>query len=200
VLEYQQHFGVILVAIVAVILSLLRAVNVGGHNKVRMADLVALYESLNLEAPQTFLQSGNVLFRSSARDMEGLAQRIEAGLKRRLGIRTEVMLRTRAELRGVMEENPFAARRGLEPSKLLVYFLTRAPSAAARATFAGMKFSPEELMLRGRELYIYFPNGVGRSKLPWRALEAALGALSTGRNWNSVTRMLALAEEMESSR
>lgn len=89
--------------------------------------------------------------------------------------------------------------RGLNPAKLLVTFLADEPGAQAQAKLLHLKPNPEELHLIGRELYIYFPNGTGRSKLQWASLAEKLGTSGTARNWNSVIGMLGIAEEMEGS-
>jgi len=99
-------------------------------------------------------------------------------------------------MRSVVARNPFAKRKGIEPGKLLVNFLASDPGKDAREKALAIKIGPEELHLVGREAYIYFPNGQGRSKLPWAAIERALGTSGTGRNWNSVTKMLEIAEKM----
>ena len=103
----------------AVIISMLRGVNVGGHNKIKMDALRALYESMKLREAQTYVQSGNVIFRTDERDIALLTKRIEDGIERKLGFRPNVILRTAAAMREVIARNPFAKRRGIEPSKLL---------------------------------------------------------------------------------
>jgi len=180
-----------------VIISMLRGVNVGGHNKIKMEALRALYESLKLRDAQTYVQSGNVIFRTDERDVSRLTKRIEDGIERKFGFRPSVILRTAAEMKDVIAKNPFAKRRGIEPSKLLVSFLASDPGEEAREKVRQMKGDPEELRIEGRELYIYFPNGIGRSKLPWARLEKTLKTPGTGRNWNSVTKMMEMAEKLE---
>src|SRR5260370_10704174 len=172
-----------------VVIAMLRGVNVGGHNTIKMEALRALYESVKLRDAQTYVQSGNVIFRSDERDMLRLAKRIEDGIERKFGFRPDVILRTAAEMREVVARNPFAKRRGIEPSKLLVSFLASDPGEEAREKVGQMKCDPEELLIERRELYIYFPNGSGRSKLSAAMLEKALKTRGTGRNWNSVTKM-----------
>jgi len=181
-----------------VVISMLRAVNVGGHNKIKMDALRALYETLKLRDAQTYVQSGNVIFRSEERDISRLTKRIEDGMQRKFGFRPDVILRTAAEMREVVARNPFAKRRGIEPGKLLVTFLASDPGEEAREKVRQMKCDPEELRIEGRELYIYFPKGQGRSKLSGAALEKALKTPATGRNWNSVTKMLEMAEKLGS--
>lgn len=180
-----------------VVISMLRGVNVGGHRLIKMDSLRALYESLGLRDPQTYVQSGNVIFWTTERNLARLAQRIGDGIEQSFGFRPGVMLRTAAEMRDVIARNPFARRRGLEPSRLLVNFLAADPSPEARDKILQIKTDPEELHIDGRELYIYFANGMGRSKLSPAVLERTLQTSGTGRNWNSVTKMLEIAERLE---
>jgi len=180
-----------------ILISMLRGVNVGGHNKINMTALRALYESLKFEDSRTHVQSGNVIFRSKEKMSPALAKKIQNAIEREFGCRPEVILRTNDELRKAIAASPFAHRRDLEPGKILVTFLAAEPGPQAHATLLGLKAHPEELHLQGRELYIYFPNGAGKSKLPWASVAKLLNTTGTARNWNSVTKMLAIAEEME---
>jgi uncharacterized protein (DUF1697 family) len=179
------------------IVCLLRGVNVGGHNKIKMDELRGLCESLGLRDPQTYVQSGNVVFAASERNLARLAARIESALEQKFGFRSSVVLRTAAELRDVIARNPFAARRDIDPRKLLVTFLATDPGAEARAAVLRLECHPEELHATGRELYIYFPNGMGRPKLKWPHVDKALKTAWTGRNWNTVTELLEMAEKLE---
>ena len=178
---------------------MLRGVNVGGHNMIKMDALKALCVSLKLKDPQTYVQSGNVIFSSGEKDLAKLAKRIQYAIEKSHGFRPGVVLRTAAELKEVVARNPFAKRSGIEPGKLLVNFLASHPAKDAREKALAIKIGPEEMHLIGREAYIYFPNGQGRSKFPWPAIERALGTSGTGRNWNSVTKMLEMAEKPESA-
>ena len=179
-----------------VLISMLRGVNVGGHNKIKMDALRALYESLKFEDPRTYVQSGNVIFRTKEKNAATLTKKIQNAIEGKFGFRPEVILRTKDELKKAVAASPFA-RRDLEPGKILVTFLTAEPGPQAQATLLSLKVHPEELHLKGRELYIYFPDGAGRSKLPWSSIAKLLKTTGTARNWNSVTRMLEIAEEME---
>lgn len=181
-----------------VLIALLRGINVGGNNKIKMDALRALFLSLKFRSPRTYVQSGNVIFQAAQGDPQKIAKRIQQGIQRQFGCRPEVILRTAEELHAVTAKNPFAGRSGIEPAKLLVSFLLSEPRPGAREELNRQKFSPEELHLVGRELYIYFPNGIGKSKLPWSRLDKILGTSGTGRNWNSVTKMLEMAEALAS--
>jgi len=176
---------------------MLRGVNVGGHNKIKMDALRALYESLKFEDPRTYVQSGNVIFRTREKNSATLAKKIQKAIEGKFGVRSDVILRTADELRAAIAGSPFASRRGLEPGKILVTFLAGDPGPEAHATLLTFKAYREELHLKGRELYIYFPDGAGKSKLPWSKVEKLVQTTGTARNWNSVTKMLAIAEEME---
>ncbi len=182
-----------------VVISMLRGVNVGSHNRLKMDALRELYESLELLEPQTYIQSGNVLFKTRERNLTLVAKRIEDGIERTFGFRPNVIVRTSSDLRGVIAANPFATRRDIEPSRLLVIFLAREPGAEARDKVLKIKADPEELRIVGREVYIYFPNGMARPKLQPAVIERMLKIPGTGRNWNSVTKMLEMAEKLETS-
>ena len=102
-------------------------------------------------------------------------------------------------MREVIARNPFKARIGLDPAKLIVSFFADVPGAEVRGKVLGLKAGPEELHINGRELYIYFPDGMGRSKL-WPVLDRTLKMPVTARNWNTVAKLLAMAEALEASR
>ena len=176
-----------------VLISMLRGVNVGGHHKVKMDELRALYESLGFEDVQTYINSGNVLFRTAARDLVRLRQRIEDAIERACGFRPDVILRTPSDLEGVLARNPFAARPGMDPGKLAIHFLAADPSAAALEQVRAIDADPEELHIDGRELYIYFTNGMARPTLSLPKVEKALRTSGTSRNWNTVRKLLEMA-------
>ncbi|HVW84468.1 MAG TPA: DUF1697 domain-containing protein [Bryobacteraceae bacterium] len=176
--------------------SMLRGVNLGPYKRVKMDALRELYESLGLLDVQTYVQSGNIVFRTRARSLAGVAAKIEAEIEQRFGFSSTVILRTPDEMRRVVARNPFAERSGIEPSKFLVTFLSREPDEDARKKVLGIPAQPEELRLDGREMYIYFPNGMARPKLSLAAVARALKIPSTGRNWNTVVKLLEMAEAL----
>jgi len=183
----------------AVIISMLRGVNVGGHKMVKMDALCALCGSLGLRDTQTYVQSGNVIFQTEGRDLVRLRKRIEDGIEKTFGFHSDVILRTPAELRDVIARNPFASRRGIDPKRLTVTFLTSDPGKEAREKLLAMKAEPEELRIEGRELYIYYPNGMARPKLTWPIIEKTLKTSGTARNWNTVTKLIEMAERFEAA-
>lgn len=181
----------------AVVISLLRGINVGGNHQIKMDALRELYASLKLKDIQTYVQSGNVVFRASDKDLAKLPRRIEDALEKKYGFRPDVIHRTASEMKDTVARNPFAGRGDIEPGKLLVLFLADRLSKEARAKVLELKIGPEEMHVSDQEVYIYFPEGMGRSKFPFTAFGKALQTSSTGRNWNSVTKLLEMAEKLE---
>jgi uncharacterized protein (DUF1697 family) len=183
-----------------VLIALLRGVNVGGHHKLKMEMLREICVSLKCESPQTLLQSGNVVFRTKSGNSAQFCKSLEAAIEKKLGFHPSVLVRTIPEMREVIANNPFAKRSGIDPSKLVVAFLNGEPNAQARKDVHALDIAPEELHSIGRELYIYFPNGQARPKLSWPRVDKILGSCAPGtaRNWNTVTKLLELAESLES--
>lgn len=183
-----------------VYVSMLRGVNIGGHNKIKMEALRALYESLGFQNTQSFIQSGNVVFRTKERNSAKLSMQIGDAIERKFGFRPQVLLRTTSELREVISANPFATRKGLDPSKLAVSFLELGPDDDIRNKLLAIECAPEELHAHGRELYIYFPNGMARPKLSMTKVERTVKTACTARNWNTVQKLLEMAAAMESNK
>jgi uncharacterized protein (DUF1697 family) len=180
-----------------VLISMLRGINLGSHNRIKMDALRALYESLKFENPRSYVQSGNVVFRTKEKNSPQLAKKIQKAIEKECGCSPEVILRTPEEMRKAVGANPFPEQIKKEPGKVLVTFLAGEPPLDAKANLDKFKDFPEQLRLKGRELYIYFPNGAGRSKVPWSAVDKLLHVTGTARNWNSVLALLGIAEEME---
>ena len=178
-----------------VYVSMLRGVNVGGHSRLKMTALKQAYVAIGLGDVQTLLQSGNVLFTSRAGDREALAKRIMQELERRFDLKIEVLIRTLAEVRMLVERGPTSAR--ADPSKLLVMFLSRVPDARAQAALLAEHKGAEMIELRGPAVYLYYPTGVGRSKLTTAFLENRLDAAGTARNWNTLKKLVEAGAALE---
>ncbi len=179
-----------------VFISMLRGINVGGHNVIKMDALRDLYASLKFQEPKTFIQSGNVIFRTSAAEEGALARKIQSAIEKEFGIRSEVILRSTTDLRKTIAANPFSKRQDVAPNKLHVGFLAEKPSWETQKKLEAITGIPEELHLVGRDLFIYFPDGAGRSKLT-PVLDRILKSSATARNWNSVNKMLELAAALK---
>jgi uncharacterized protein (DUF1697 family) len=180
------------------IIAMLRGVNVGPHNRISMEALRTLCGSLDWQGAQTYVQSGNVVFRSKERNLRALAKRFEDAFENTFGFRAALVLRTAAEMRTVVANNPFATRKDIEPGKYHVLFLTQELSPEARKQLEAAEVGPEETKANAREVFVYYPNGMGRSKLP-ALMDRILKKAGTARNWNSVTSLLEMADRLEDS-
>jgi uncharacterized protein (DUF1697 family) len=171
--------------------ALLRGINLGARNKVSMADLRKLFGGLKAEEVATYVQSGNVVFKSPA-EAAGLGNAIENRISRDLGLDVTVLLRTPAELAKILARDPFA-KSGSEPTKLHVTFLAEKPDRARVRELDPKHSEPDEFRVVGREIYLHCPDGYGRSKLTNAYFEKQLGIAATTRNWKTVTKLAELA-------
>ncbi len=174
--------------------ALLRAVNVGGKT-LAMADLRAFAAALELGNPRTLLQSGNLVFNAAATSTDELERLLESRSKKRLGMKIECMVRSARELAAIITRNPFPAEAKADPAHLLVMPLKDKPRAAALAALRAAIKGRETVAAVGRQLYIVYPDGIGRSKLTIAAIEKHLQTRGTGRNWNTLLKLAALTEE-----
>jgi len=165
--------------------ALLRGINVGGHNKVPMGELRALVESIGHTDVTTYIQSGNVVF-TSKKSVTPAA--LEGAIKKAFGFDITVVLRTKAELQRVVKDNPFAR---VNPKTVHVGFMASKPSAAALRDLDTDQFAPDEFAIKGANLYLHLPNGMGRTKLP-PYLDRKLKIPTTVRNWNTVLKLVEL--------
>ena len=166
--------------------ALLRGVNVGGNNRAPAAELKAMAADLGFGRARTLLASGNLVFDGGDADGAALEARLEAAVRGRLGIEVDVLVRTGGELAAIIDGNPFPEAAEDDPSHLVVMFLKAAPDAGtAKALEAAPGAGPEQVRVRGREIYVVYPEGIGTSKL-------VLKARGTARNWNTVTKLLAM--------
>jgi uncharacterized protein (DUF1697 family) len=165
--------------------GLLRGVNLGGRNRLSMAELRTLAESLGYREVRTFIQSGNLVFSASKRVAPAV---LEAAIATRFGLEVPVVLRTGAELEAAVRANPFAEA---DLSRLHVGFMAGPPAASALAGLERGPFLPEEFAVQGADVYLYLPEGVARTKLP-RYLERRLGPM-TVRNWKTLGSLAELA-------
>jgi uncharacterized protein (DUF1697 family) len=176
----------------AIHIALLRAVNVGGRG-LKMGDLVSFARDLGLENPRTLLQSGNLVFESADRGDAKLEKRLEAEGEARFGFQTDFMVRSTAEWRALIEANPFADEARKDPSHLLVMPLKAAPAKDALEALRAAVKGSERVEIVGRNAYLVYPDGIGRSKLTITVVEKKLGVRGTGRNWNTVLKLAEMA-------
>ncbi|HEY3239871.1 MAG TPA: DUF1697 domain-containing protein [Acidimicrobiia bacterium] len=171
--------------------ALLRGINLGAKNKVPMPALRSVVESLGHEDVRTYIQSGNVLFRSRSRGVPTIAAALEKSITEEFGFRVAVVVRSQPELRQVTTSNPFLVA-GADPSALHVVLLGSSPTKASVGALDPDRSPPDEFAVRHAEVYLHCPNGFGRSKLSLDYFERTLGAPGTIRNWKTVTKLLEL--------
>lgn len=174
-------------------IALLRGINVGGHMKVVMSDLRALLIRAGFADARSLLNSGNLVFRGKTQPGARLERLLETEAQERLGLRTDFFVRTAAEWAAVVAHNPFPEAAERDPGHLLVMCLKQAPAARQVAALQAAIQGPERVRARGREAYLVYPNGVGRSPVTIALIEKTLGTRGTGRNWNTVLKLHALA-------
>ena len=172
--------------------ALLRGINVGGNKMVAMAELRAALTEMGLAEVRTLLQSGNVVFRAAAQPSAKLEARLEKEAGKRFGFAPDFHVRTADEWREVIAANPFPKEAKADPGHLLVtFFKTPVDTAKVKALQSAI-IGPEIARCNGRQLYMTYPNGVGNSKAAL-LIDRMLGARGTARNWNTVTKLAALA-------
>ena len=169
-----------------------RAVNVGGHNRLPMPVFREVLGGLGYADVTTYLQSGNALFTGRRQGPAKVEEEIEGALAARLGLAVTVMVRTAGELAGLVAANPLPAAVS-EPARLHVAFLAGGADPGRIAAMDLSRFAPDEVRAGERALYLWYPNGAGRSKLTTAVLEQRVGGPVTARNWNTVTALLGQA-------
>jgi uncharacterized protein (DUF1697 family) len=174
--------------------SLFRGINVGGHQTIRMDELKDLHESLGLKDVVTYIQSGNVVFTSDDADLAQLPGQIEDGFAKKFGFHVKVIVRTSGELRDIIDNNPFQNQHMKESKWVVVMFLATRPDSTALEDLKKTYVGPEELCIIGQELYIYYPNGIGRSKLSHTLIEKKLKTIGTARNWNTILQLQKMSQ------
>ncbi len=173
-------------------IALLRAINVGGNNKLPMADLVALFRDLHCTEVSSYIQSGNVVYRPPASEERGMGEAVAEEIFRRFGLRVPVVTRTAEEMNSLSQSNPFLVE-GEDGSCLHVAFLKDFPSSSSVASLDPQRSPPDEFRVVGREVYLRFPAGVGRTRLTNEYLDSRLKTVSTLRNWRTVLTLRDMA-------
>jgi uncharacterized protein (DUF1697 family) len=181
-------------------IALLRGINVGGRNKVAMADLREVMTSLGHTGVVTYIQSGNVVFTTGETDTAALAAALERAVAEAVGVEPAVVVLTRAELARAIHDNPYADE--ANPKCVHAVFFRETPAGLAEAIAAAEKRDAERgghgsAQLVGRTLFVHTPDGFGRSELATHLLgrRASPAAAGTARNWATVTKLLALCDD-----
>jgi uncharacterized protein (DUF1697 family) len=178
-------------------IAMLRGINVGAHKRMQMDKLRSCCESLGFEEVKTYIQSGNVVLRTAKTSTAALSKKIEECILSGFGFAVDVISRTREELGRTIAANPFRKESGIDPAKLHVVFLAKAPTAAASKKLQGLILAPDRAHSAGAELYVYFPNGVSGSSLWKHPLDRVLSVPATMRNWKTVNKLYEMAFQCE---
>jgi uncharacterized protein (DUF1697 family) len=170
-------------------IALLRGINVGGHKPVGMSDLRTFLTKLGFANAQTLLQSGNLVFQSDSRTGDELERFLEQEARKRLKLEADFIVRTAGEWKKIVEANPFRKEAQRDPGHLLVMCFKSAVDPKNVETLQSAITGSERISAKGREAYIVYPNGVGRSRFTHALIEKKMGVRGTGRNWNTVLKL-----------
>jgi uncharacterized protein (DUF1697 family) len=175
-------------------ISVLRAINLGSHNRIAMADLRVMLEKVGCEDPKTLIVSGNVVFRNAIASADKVEKMLEAASTKHLGVTTDYFVRSAKEWNEIIAANPFPREAKSDPARLVMMCLRDAPTAAqVKALQAAIK-GRERVAVKGKHAYFVYPDGQGRSKLTIAVIEKSLGTRGTARNWNTVLKLGELAQ------
>ena len=167
-----------------------------GHNSVKMTDLSSLFINLGFKDAETYIQSGNVIFSDPGdRAVSGLSEEIEKAIQDRFNYIVHVMIRTNQELSDLFSSNPYLGGTNFDPAKMAVLFLHEKPSDSQVQKVADIDYPPDKFKIIGRDIFIYCPNGFGRTKLYTNFFERKMGIAGTARNWKTITTILNIAEK-----
>lgn len=179
------------------LISLLRGVNMAGHNKIRMTDLTSLYKKLGFNDVESYIQSGNVVFTNTANlSVADVGGTIEKTILKEFKYEIPVIVRTPDEFRNIIGRNPFHKEKNFDTSKLAVIFLREPPTALQTDKVKNIDYPPDKFMISGREIFIYCPNGFGRTKLYTNFFENKMQVVGTARNWKTINTLLEIAEKI----
>jgi uncharacterized protein (DUF1697 family) len=176
-----------------IFVALLRGINVGGKNSLPMKDLAKMFEKAGCEGVTTYIQSGNVVFRADTALAKGIPGIIPKAILKSFRMEVPVITRSAGELRKITQGNPFL-KSGMKKEALHVAFLADDPGKAKIGSLDPERSPGDEFIVRGSEVYLHLPNGVGRTKLTNQYFDSQLATTSTLRNWKTVLKLLEMTE------
>lgn len=177
-------------------ISFLRGVNMTGHNSIKMTDLSLLYKKLGFRENHTYIQSGNVIFKADEAVSENeTAQKIESGIFRKFGYTVPAMIRNIEEMKSLFKTNPYLSAPDFDPSKMAVIFLHEEVTDSQKEKMRNISYPPDKYQIAGREIFIYCPNGFGRTRLYTNYFENKMKVTGTARNWKTIITIFSLAEK-----
>lgn len=171
-------------------IALLRGINVGGQKKIKMIDLKVMFESLNFKNVKTYIQSGNVSFDFGTTDTIELSNEIEKKISETFGFLVKTIIRTEEELRNIVNNNPFSKQQNIEIEKLYITFMVDIPEPSTVLLLDIKKEENEKFIIISRDIYLYCPNGYGRTKLNNTTFEKKLKTEATTRGLKTINNIL----------
>lgn len=175
-------------------ISILRGINVSGQKKIKMADLNVLYQNLGFQDVQTYIQSGNVVFKSKDSDKSVIKNKIESKIREQYGFIAPVQILEFEELNETFLNNPFVNKRNEDTSKLHVTFLEEAPQNEFLISILNVNSASDEFFIYRKVIYLFCPNGYGRAKLNNTFFEKRLKTIATTRNWKTISKLIELSK------
>jgi len=172
-------------------IALFRGINVGGNNIIPMKDLVKIFEGMGFTDVKTYIQSGNVVFKSDPINTKPISKEISGKILKKFGFEPRVILLEKDEFKKIADKSPFKTSEG---KTLHIFFLESEPRNPDLKALNEVKSSTEEFKLLKNVFYLYAPDGIGRSKLA-AGVEKKLGVTATGRNWNTISKLIEMAEQ-----
>jgi uncharacterized protein (DUF1697 family) len=166
-----------------------RGINVSGQKIIKMEELRGSFGALGFSRVRTYVQSGNIVFETSKASAASLFRKIGEKILIDYGFSVPLILRTSGEMKKIVSDNPFLKGREVDRSKLHVTFLSEPPARAALGKLDTLSGNPDEFRVKEREVYLYCPNGYGRTKFSNAALEKLLSLEATTRNWRTVNTL-----------
>lgn len=179
-------------------LTLLCGINVSGQKKITMNELKRLFESLNYENIKTYIQSGNVVFSQDEIKEEEHVRLVEKKIAEKYGFEVTALLRSYPELVEIVECNPFINQRGISMDKLHVTFLAATPQPDYHDKIKDFVYDSDQFILSGKEIYVYCPDGYGKTKLNNAFFEKKLHVKATTRNWKTINELLNKMKSVQS--
>jgi uncharacterized protein (DUF1697 family) len=177
-------------------ISILKGINVSGHNIIKINALQELYKGIGFKNVQTYIQSGNVVFQDTSSDIPNIEKKISDKISESLGLEIPVLVKEVSEFKEISQHNPFLKERNEDINHLAVTFLLSKPSQENIDKISGLNFLPDEFIIRDKAIYLFCPNGFGNSKLTMTFFESKLKMHATTRNWKTTIKLLEMAEKI----
>jgi len=174
---------------------MLRGINMTGHNTIKMTVLADLFRHLGYTDAETYIQSGNIVFTCHNGNIDDVSSGIRKAIISDFNLNISVITRTSDDMENIISTNPFLGEPGFDPSKMAVLFLELKPTDEQILKVAGIDYPPDKFHINDSEIYIYCPNGFGKTKIYTNFFEAKMKVTGTARNWRTVNKLVEIAEK-----